>query len=165
MLLQQSVHIIVWLFYLFVLEPTWPSSYGSWIYNYLCNQCLSPLMVWVRISIRPRCTTLCDKVCEWLAICRWCSLGPPVSSTNKTDCHETAEILLKIKQTNLFILQFISSCYPIGICKHFLWYLLIPSMCTCTCITIKVRDSIPEHTEVYSIQICVITFIIVFGLF
>jgi hypothetical protein len=27
-------------------------SYGSWIYNYLCNQCLSPLMLWVWISIR-----------------------------------------------------------------------------------------------------------------
>ena len=23
----------------------WPCSYGSWIYNYLCNQCLSPLML------------------------------------------------------------------------------------------------------------------------
>jgi len=23
--------------------PSWPWSYGSWIYNYLCNQCLSPL--------------------------------------------------------------------------------------------------------------------------
>jgi hypothetical protein len=22
--------------------------YGSWIYNYLCNQCLSPLKLWVR---------------------------------------------------------------------------------------------------------------------
>jgi hypothetical protein len=22
-------------------------SYGSWIYNYLCNRCLSPLMLWV----------------------------------------------------------------------------------------------------------------------
>jgi len=22
-------------------------SYGSWIYNYLCNQCLSPLKLWV----------------------------------------------------------------------------------------------------------------------
>jgi hypothetical protein len=22
---------------------SWPWSYGSWIYNYLCNQCLSPL--------------------------------------------------------------------------------------------------------------------------
>jgi hypothetical protein len=28
---------------------------------------LSPLMLWVRISIRARCTTLCDKVCQWLA--------------------------------------------------------------------------------------------------
>ena len=24
--------------------PSWSWSYGSWIYNYLCNQCLSPLM-------------------------------------------------------------------------------------------------------------------------
>jgi len=23
-------------------------SYGSWIYNYLFNQCLSPLKLWVR---------------------------------------------------------------------------------------------------------------------
>jgi len=43
-----------------VSRPSWPWSYGSWIYNYLCNQCLSPLMLlWVRISIRVRCTTLC----------------------------------------------------------------------------------------------------------
>jgi len=35
-------------------ETSWPWSHGSWIYNYryLCNQCLSPLMLWVRISIR-----------------------------------------------------------------------------------------------------------------
>ena len=30
---------------------SWPWTYGSWI-NYLCNQCLSPLMLWVWISIR-----------------------------------------------------------------------------------------------------------------
>jgi len=24
-------------------EPSWSWSYGSWIYNSLCNQCLSPL--------------------------------------------------------------------------------------------------------------------------
>jgi len=41
--------------------PSWPRSYGSWIYNYmyLCNQHISPLMLWVRISIRASCTTLC----------------------------------------------------------------------------------------------------------
>ena len=71
--------------------------YGwSWIYNYLCNQCLSPLMLWVQISIRARCTTLCDKVCQWLATGRWFSLGPPFSSTNKTDRHDKTEILLKV---------------------------------------------------------------------
>jgi len=37
----------------------WSWSYGSWIYNYLCNRCLSPLMVWVRLPLRVRCTTLC----------------------------------------------------------------------------------------------------------
>ena len=74
----------------------WPWSYGSWIYNYLCNLCLSPLILWVWILIRASCTTLCDKVCQWLATGRWFSPGPPVSSTNKTDCHNITEILLKV---------------------------------------------------------------------
>jgi hypothetical protein len=76
--------------------PLWSWSYDSWIYNYLCNQCLLPLMLWVRISIRVGCTTLCDKVCQWLATGRWFFPGPPVSSTNKTDHHDIAEILLKV---------------------------------------------------------------------
>jgi hypothetical protein len=33
----------------FTLGETWLWSYGRWIYNYLCNQCLSPLKLWVRI--------------------------------------------------------------------------------------------------------------------
>ena len=94
---------------LFLEGLSWSWLYGSWIYNYLCNQCLSPLMLWVLISIRARCTTLCDKVCLWLATGWWFSPGPPVSSTNKTDLHDINEILLKvalntikqtIKQTN-----------------------------------------------------------------
>ena len=76
--------------------PSWPWSHGSWIYNYLCIQCLSPLMLWVRISIRARCTTLSDKVCQWLATGQWFSPGPSVSSTNKTDNHDKTEILLKV---------------------------------------------------------------------
>jgi hypothetical protein len=60
---------------------------------------------WVRISIRARYTTLCDKVCQWLLTGWWCSPGSPVSSTNKTDLHDITETLLKvalntIKQTN-----------------------------------------------------------------
>ena len=76
--------------------PSLSWLYNSWIYNYLCNQCLSPLVLWVRISIRTKCTTLFDKVCQWLAISRWFSSGPPVFSTNKTDRHVTTEILLKL---------------------------------------------------------------------
>ena len=34
-----------------LLGPLWPWSYVSWIYNYLCNLCLSPLMLLVRIPL------------------------------------------------------------------------------------------------------------------
>ena len=37
---------------------SWPSTYGSWIYNYPCNQCLSLFMEGVLD------TTLSDKVCQ-----------------------------------------------------------------------------------------------------
>jgi hypothetical protein len=40
--------------------------------------------------------TLCDKICQWLAAGRWFSVGTPVSSTDKHDCHDTTEILLKV---------------------------------------------------------------------
>jgi hypothetical protein len=45
-------------------------------------------------------TILCDKVCEWLATDPWFSPGTPVSSTNKTDCHDTTEILLEGSHTH-----------------------------------------------------------------
>jgi hypothetical protein len=41
-------------------------------------------------------TTICDKVCHWLAAGRWFIPGIPVSSTNKTDSHDITEILLKV---------------------------------------------------------------------
>ena len=77
--------------------PSWSWLYGSWIYNYLCNQCLSPLKLWVRIPLRWGVldTTLYDKVWQWLMAGRWFSPGTPVSSTNKTDRHGITEILLK----------------------------------------------------------------------
>ena len=80
---------------------SWSWVYGSWIYNYLCNQCLSPLKLWVRTPFVARCTnvlytTLCDKVCQWLATGRWFSPGTPVASTNKTDFHNITKIMLKV---------------------------------------------------------------------
>jgi hypothetical protein len=76
----------------------WSWSYGSWIYDYLCNQCLSPLILWVWILVRRGVfyTTLWDKVCQWLVTCLWFSLGTLVSSINKADQHDITEILLKV---------------------------------------------------------------------
>ena len=78
----------------YYLGPSWSWLYGSWIYNYQCNQCLSPL-TWVLIPHRRVVldTTLCDKVCQWLPAGRWFS---PVSSTNKTYHCNITEILLKV---------------------------------------------------------------------
>jgi len=46
---------------------SWSWSYGSWIYNNLCNQRLSSLKLWVRIHLMRGLldTTLYDKVCQW----------------------------------------------------------------------------------------------------
>ena len=67
-----------------------------WLDYHTIVACLS---LWVRISHRQRGvldTTLCDKVCQWLATGWWFSPGTPVSSTNKTDRHNITEILLKV---------------------------------------------------------------------
>jgi len=81
-----------------VAGQSWTWSYGSWIYKYLCNQCLSPLTLWDRIPLRWGIldTTLCDCVCKWLAAGRWFSPCTLVSSTNKSDRHDITEILLKV---------------------------------------------------------------------
>ena len=64
-----------------------PSNYGLW-----------PLTVWVRTPLRRGLldTTLCHKVCQWLAAGRWFSPGSPVSATKKTDLHDLTEILVKV---------------------------------------------------------------------
>ena len=76
----------------------WSWSYGSWNYINLCNQCPSPLTLWVRTLLRWGVLdiTLCDKVCLWLAAGQWFSLGTPLSPNNKTDLHNITEILLKV---------------------------------------------------------------------
>ena len=82
--------------------PLWSWLHGCWIYNYLCNQFLSPLMLCVLIPPRRGIfdTTLYYKVCQWLAtgqwLARWFSPGTPVSSINKTNRHDITEILLKV---------------------------------------------------------------------
>ena len=64
-------------------------------------------MLWVRISFRARCTTLCDKICLWLATGRWLSPGPPVSWPPRYNWNivESGWLLNTIKQTNTFFLK------------------------------------------------------------
>jgi len=85
-------------FCLYFRGPSWSWSYGSWIDNYLCNQCISSLTLWVRIQFRGGVldTTLCGNFCQWLAAGLWFSPGSPVSSTNNTDHHNITEMLLKV---------------------------------------------------------------------
>jgi hypothetical protein len=80
------------------MTERWSWLYGSWTSNYLCNQCLSPLMLWVQTPLKQGLldTTWSDKVCQWLATGRWFSSGTLVSSTNKTYRHDITEILLKV---------------------------------------------------------------------
>ena len=49
----------------------WLWSYG-WIYNYLCNRCISPLILQIQIQLRRGVLdTTCDKVCQSLAAGLW----------------------------------------------------------------------------------------------
>ena len=72
---------------------SWSWSYGSWIYNYQCNQCLSLLKLWIRIPLMARCTR-CNIMWysyQWFTAGRRFSPYTPVSSTNKTYLHGITE--------------------------------------------------------------------------
>ena len=79
-------------------ESSWSSSCGTWIYNYLCNQCLSPLMLWFesRSWWGVLDTTLYDKACQWLVTGRCFLRVLPFPPPNKTNRHDITEILLKV---------------------------------------------------------------------
>ena len=38
-------YIIMQSFAYVVLVPSLSCSYGNWIYNYICNQCVSPMLI------------------------------------------------------------------------------------------------------------------------
>ena len=73
-----------------------------------CDQCRSPLTLWVRIPLTRGIlnTTLCDKVCQWLATDQWFFSGtlvpPPIT---ESDCHNITEILLKVVLNTINLTQ------------------------------------------------------------
>jgi hypothetical protein len=69
------------------------------------------------------------KVCQWLTAGRWFSPGTPVSSTNKTDCQDKTEILLKvplntINQNNLYCI-FCTLLYLLYLYNRLIYYLIL----------------------------------------
>ena len=89
-------------------------------------------------------TTLCDEVCQWLATDQLVSPGTPVSSINKTDYHNIAEILLKMALSTItltlttfffamvlsMLLWFTASGYTFlylqtCLSHHFSWYQIL----------------------------------------
>ena len=106
--------------------PSWSWSYGNWIYNYLCNQCLSPLKFESRVLQGVLDTTLCDKVCRWLEVDRWFSTGTPISSANKTDRHDITEILLKVALNTITLTQ--KYCNWNGWKQYYLYILFCENM-------------------------------------
>ena len=76
-----------------------------WIYNYLCNQCLSSLTLWVRIPHIAFCTRYSIM---WLSLSVTCdrsviSPGTPVSSTNESDRHNITDLLFKVALNTIIL--------------------------------------------------------------
>ena len=93
------------------------SPHSSESYYYLCNQCLSPPTLSVQILLWPGVldTILCEKVFQLLTAGLWFSLGTSVSSTNKTNCHNISEILLRVALTLTLYYYFIGYCQAMNI--------------------------------------------------
>ena len=79
---QEYRHFIMHAFVCIVLAPPLSWSYGNWFYNYICNYCISPLKLWVRIpptwGVLDK--TLCDKVCQW-QVGGFLRFPPPIKLT------------------------------------------------------------------------------------
>jgi hypothetical protein len=88
------------------------------------------LISFASFTYKEHCQCTISNVCQWLATGRWFSPGTPVSSTNKTDHHDIAEILFKVAlNTNYLPPSSIKQTSPIVFSKgenqRFLYILLI----------------------------------------
>jgi hypothetical protein len=54
------------------------------------------MIVWLDLQLPMQSVPITTNVDQWLATGQWFSPGTPVFSTNKTDYHNIAEILLKV---------------------------------------------------------------------
>ena len=116
-------------------KSLWSWSFDNWIYNYICNNCLSALTFLVRIPLMVRCT-LYNIMWSTLPVtiaCRWYSPVTPVSSTNKTARHEHTwgrlfQTLVVCSQLEIyrffFLFFFFSFCFSFLFSFYFGFFLL-----------------------------------------
>ena len=104
-------------------------------------------------------TTLSDKVLQWLAPGRWFSPSTPVSSTNKTDCHDIAKKLLKVAlkyynplplntNINTSLDRVIIVCFNGTFLRWqttLFWFLVLLLLCvySCTYISLRTENAFP----------------------
>ena len=78
--------------------------HGTWYINNprgrrgMCKESISQLKLWVRTRLKRGILDTSETVWHLLATGWWFSPGIPVSSTNKTDRQNIAEILLKVEK-------------------------------------------------------------------
>jgi hypothetical protein len=70
--------------------PSWPWSYDSWIYNYICNQCLSPLTLWVPTPLSLWCLTpQCQQYFSYFVAVRFIGEGNRSTRRKPPTCHKS----------------------------------------------------------------------------
>ena len=69
-------------------------SRGSWFYNYLCNQCISSLMLWVRIPLMVRCIRY--NIMWYSLSVAWGRTEVFSGCSKIADLHNITEIVLKV---------------------------------------------------------------------
>jgi hypothetical protein len=101
---QDSSYFVIWFFFLYWILPSNPFFYwirrrrsrDGMVVGFTTTYAISTYHHY-RCEIESRsATTLCDKVCQWLAAGQLFSPGSPVSYTSKTDLQDITEIVLKV---------------------------------------------------------------------
>jgi hypothetical protein len=119
-------------------------SYGSWIYNYLCNQCLSPLMLWVRSGwgAQHYVITFVGDLRQVGVFVRVVRFPPPIklAVTIRYNWNIVEKVALSIikqtnKQTNVFILRNFNWNPNICICVRSNWQILVVFCVFCLLVT------------------------------
>ena len=116
--------ILIVVYYHVLTGPSWSWSFGSWIYNYLCNPCLSPLKFVSSNLALARCTSIQHYVIKFVSDF-WQVSGflriLRFVSTSKTYRHDITEILLKVALNTITLALTLDQVCVISrkICKIF----------------------------------------------